>query len=78
MGGVHPQGDNSCGGEFEDAEDGVQNSGLGPWLTLDRWQSRAAFDQFQQDTGEAYRRLDAELESLTADELFIGAFDERP
>lgn len=50
----------------------------GPWLTLDRWQSRTSFDQFQQNSGDAYRRLDAEMESLTADELFIGAFDELP
>ena len=48
----------------------------GPWLTLDRWQSRAAFDRFQQDTGEAYRQLDTELAPLTADALFIGAFEE--
>jgi len=48
----------------------------GPWLTLDRWQSHAAFERFQEDCGEAYRRLDAELMPLTAGELFIGAFDE--
>ena len=48
----------------------------GPWLTLDRWQSRAAFDQFQQNSGEVYRRLDTELAPLTADEQFIGAFEE--
>ena len=50
----------------------------GPWLTLDRWQSLSAFDRFQDEHGEAYRSLDAELMSLTAGELFIGAFDERP
>ena len=48
----------------------------GPWLTVDRWQSRAAFDRFQQDHGEAYRALDVELEPLTVDELFIGTFEE--
>lgn len=48
----------------------------GPWLTLDRWETHAAFDRFQQDFGEAYRRLDAELTPLTAAELFIGGFDE--
>lgn len=48
----------------------------GPWLTLDRWQSRVAFDRFQQDHGEAYRALDVELEPLTVDELFIGTFEE--
>jgi heme-degrading monooxygenase HmoA len=50
----------------------------GPWLTLDRWQSRDAFERFQDDFGEAYRGLDAELEPLTAGELFIGAFEEYP
>jgi heme-degrading monooxygenase HmoA len=48
----------------------------GPWLTLDRWQSRAAFDHFQQAQGDAYRALDATLSDLTADERFIGAFEE--
>lgn len=48
----------------------------GPWLTLDRWQSRDAFERFQDNCGEAYRRLDDELMPLTADERFIGAFDE--
>jgi len=48
----------------------------GPWLTLDRWQSQVAFERFQDDFGEAYRRLDAQLEPLTAGELFIGAFEE--
>jgi len=48
----------------------------GPWLTLDRWQSRDAFERFQDEHGEAYRGLDVELERLTADELFIGAFGE--
>ncbi len=48
----------------------------GPWLTLDRWQSRTAFERFQDEHGEAYRGLDVEFERLTADELFIGAFGE--
>jgi heme-degrading monooxygenase HmoA len=47
----------------------------GPWLTLDEWESRAAFDRFQETHGEAYRRLDEELAGLTADEQFVGAFD---
>ena len=47
-----------------------------PWLTLDEWESRAAFDRFQDDHGEAYRTLDEELAGLTADERFIGAFDD--
>ena len=47
----------------------------GPWLTLDEWNSRAAFDRFTDAHGEAYRELDEELAGLTADEEFIGAFD---
>lgn len=47
----------------------------GPWLTLDEWESRAAFERFQDGHGEAYRNLDEELAGLTADERFIGAFD---
>jgi heme-degrading monooxygenase HmoA len=48
----------------------------GPWLTFDEWESRAAFDRFQDEYGEAYRALDEELAGLTADERFMGAFDD--
>ena len=48
----------------------------GPWLTLDRWRSRAAFERFQADHGDAYRALDVELDGLTVDETFVGAFAE--
>ena len=48
----------------------------GPWLTIDRWQSLSAFERFQDEHGEAYRGLDTELMPLTADERFIGAFDD--
>jgi heme-degrading monooxygenase HmoA len=48
----------------------------GPWLTLDRWQSRSAFERFEQTHREAYRALDAELLHLTTAEQFIGAFEE--
>ena len=47
----------------------------GPWLTFDEWESRAAFDRFQDEYGEAYRALDEELAGLTAEDRFIGAFD---
>ena len=50
----------------------------GSWLTIDRWASQSDFELFQQEQGEAYRRLDAELEPLTSSETFIGAFDEFP
>ncbi|MEO8177041.1 MAG: antibiotic biosynthesis monooxygenase family protein [Sphingomicrobium sp.] len=48
----------------------------GLWLTLERWQSQAAFERFQDEHGATYRALDLELERLTVDELFIGAFEE--
>jgi heme-degrading monooxygenase HmoA len=48
----------------------------GPWLTLDRWQSREAFDAFQREHGDVYRKLDAELEGVAGAETFIGAFEE--
>jgi heme-degrading monooxygenase HmoA len=50
----------------------------GTWLTLDRWDSLSAFERFQETYGKAYVSLDEELAHLTADEHFIGAFDEQP
>lgn len=50
----------------------------GPWLTLDRWQSRDAFDRFQAEHGTEYRALDGQLAFLTASERFIGAFEDDP
>ena len=48
----------------------------GLWITLDEWESRTAFERFQDAHGDAYKRLDDELAALTADERFIGAFDD--
>jgi heme-degrading monooxygenase HmoA len=48
----------------------------GSWLTLDEWESLAAFERFQDQHGDTYRGLDEELADLTADERFIGAFDD--
>ena len=48
----------------------------GWWLTLDRWQSRADFEAFQRDFGDEYHLLDAELEGIAGEELFVGAFEE--
>ena len=50
----------------------------GPWLTIDRWESKLAFERFQGSLGEAYRTLDVALSELTAAEHFVGAFDEQP
>ena len=48
----------------------------GWWVTLDRWQSVADFDNFQANLGEDYRTLDAELEGVAGEEEFVGAFEE--
>ena len=45
-------------------------------MTLDEWESRAAFDRFQAEHGQTYRALDEELAGLTVDQRFVGAFDD--
>ena len=47
----------------------------GIYLTADHWESFEAFERFQADKGEAYRRLDAALEGVALIETFLGAFD---
>ena len=47
----------------------------GSFLTADHWASSADFDRFQANLSERYHALDAELEGLASDEIFIGAFD---
>lgn len=49
--------------------------GDGIYLTADHWESVTAFEAFQAMQGEAYRRLDAELEGVAGIESFVGAFD---
>lgn len=49
--------------------------GDGIYLTADHWESVEAFERFQAGKGEEYRRLDAELESVSGIETFVGAFD---
>ncbi|NUT00906.1 MAG: hypothetical protein HOP96_08040 [Sphingomonas sp.] len=46
------------------------------WLTIDRWDSEAAFDRFQDEFGIQYRGLDEELEGVAGEEEFVGAFEE--
>ena len=48
----------------------------GWWLTIDRWQSAAAFEAFGHDFGDAYRELDTELEGVAGEEEFVGAFED--
>ena len=49
--------------------------GDGIYLTADHWESAQAFERFQAERGDDYRRMDAELEGIAAVELFVGAFD---
>ncbi len=50
-------------------------NGDGVYLTADHWESFDAFERFQAENGDEYRRLDAELEGLALVETFLGAFD---
>lgn len=50
-------------------------SGDGLYLTADYWASAADFERFRSNLGEAYRRLDAELEGVSGIENFVGAFE---
>src|SRR5512135_511966 len=47
----------------------------GCWMTIDHWDSEADFDAFQNNLGDDYRTLDAELEGVAGDEQFVGAFE---
>jgi heme-degrading monooxygenase HmoA len=48
----------------------------GWWLTIDRWDTEAHFQTFQDDFGVQYRGLDQELEGVAGEEVFVGAFEE--
>lgn len=50
-------------------------SGEGLYLTADYWRSLGDFEAFQASLGEAYRKLDEELEGVAGMESFVGAFD---
>ena len=50
-------------------------SGDGLYMTADYWRSVTDFDAFQANLGEAYRKLDEELEGVSGVETFVGAFD---
>ena len=48
----------------------------GWWLTIDSWDNADAFARFQADQGDAYAKLDRELEGVAGEERFVGAFDD--
>jgi len=45
------------------------------YLTIDRWQSRAAYETFRRDREEAYRALDRRCDRLTERETRLGSFE---
>ncbi len=45
------------------------------YLTVDRWDSRAAFEAFIQTAGSAYTALDRRGDELTVRERRVGAFE---
>ena len=47
----------------------------GSFVTADHWESAAAYERFQAESGDAYRQLDAELEDIAGIETFLGAFN---
>jgi len=46
----------------------------GNYLTIDRWQSEAAFRAFRKDNDAAYEVLDRASDELTSKETRIGAY----
>ena len=47
------------------------------YLTIDRWESEAAFDEFRAQFAAQYEALDSECEGLTKAEVKIGIFERR-
>lgn len=48
----------------------------GRYLTIDRWQSKEAYNGFRNASARQYAELDRECEALTTGERFLGAFGE--
>lgn len=48
----------------------------GRYLTVDRWQDAAAWQDFRTRFGEGYRELDAACAGLTLDEVSLGHYSE--
>lgn len=54
------------------------HDGAGRYLTIDRWQSANAFENFKSQFAKEYRELDQRLEGLASSEVHLGSFDEMP
>ena len=50
----------------------------GRYLTIDRWQSAGAFENFRKQFATEYQELDRQLEGLASSEAPLGIFDEMP
>jgi heme-degrading monooxygenase HmoA len=50
----------------------------GRYITIDRWESEAAFETFRRDFAAEYGELDAKLEGLAEAENPLGAFEAVP
>jgi heme-degrading monooxygenase HmoA len=48
----------------------------GRYLTIDRWQSRDAYEVMLQDAPDRYRELDLRGDELTRHETRLGAFEQ--
>ena len=47
----------------------------GRYVTIDRWESKDAYERFRAANRSEYDRIDARCEALTDDETLIGRFD---
>ncbi|HTU80928.1 MAG TPA: antibiotic biosynthesis monooxygenase family protein [Candidatus Acidoferrales bacterium] len=45
------------------------------YVTIDVWESKAAFDEFRQQNADAYNQLDSRLALLKLEELFLGYYE---
>ena len=51
-------------------------SGIGRYVTVDRWRDEEAFQAFRASFSEQYEQLDRECEKLTTGEQLFGVFTE--
>jgi heme-degrading monooxygenase HmoA len=50
----------------------------GVFVTIDRWESAARFENFQQEFGAEYKELDTRFEGYTLSERKVGVFEDEP
>lgn len=46
------------------------------FLTIDRWETATSFENFEQQFGVEYKKLDAQFERYTSSEKKVGVFSE--